>query len=552
MKSSDQNGVELALKVSEARFRTLFENSPDAIFVEDLSGNVLDVNKAATNLHGMKKNEMIGMNVIDLVPPQVKHKVRMEFPAQANSGADRIESFSWKADGSVIPVEISISRIEYLDEPALLLNVRDISDRVNADRKLKEYQENLEKIIQERTKELNEKNTLLKKEISDREKMETKLLQAQKMEAIGQLAGGVAHDFNNILTIIKGYSEIVLKKINRDNTLYKNVEQIKLASDLAESLTNQLLAFSRQQIMESQLVNLNELIPGVQKMMERLITEDIIIKTSLHSGLWKILVDPMQIKQAIINLCINARDAMPEGGNLMIKTDNVIVDKENPEYEEDIREGEYVSFSIEDSGVGMDLDVKTKIFEPFFTTKDIGKGTGLGLSMVYGVVKQSNGYISVRTVQGRGTSFKLLFPRNTDQAEETKKETGSNEDVEGKELILIVEDDESVREMTREMLEMSGYDVITASDGKEALFICEEEGKVVHLVLSDVVMPGMNGRILSEKLLHKYPQLKILLMSGYSGNIDDDDSKIAHKVNYIKKPFSSESMLNKIKDILEN
>jgi PAS domain S-box-containing protein len=671
--NSTNNDVELALKVSEERFRTLFENSPDAIFVEDLSGNVLDVNRAATLLHGIKREKMIGMNVVDLVPPHLKEKVSAEFSSHAKEGVERIESLSWKADGSVIPVEISVSRIEYLDEPAMLLNVRDISDRVKANEELNNYRENLESIILERTKELNEKNALLEKEIFERKKMEVslresedryrkliellplaimvyrdekilyvnsmaceignlkkheiegksiffflppdyhelikeryrltiagedqpsieikvvnsdanvlnmellsckvnyygedavlvvlndvthrkmledQLLQAQKMEAVGQLAGGIAHDFNNILTVIKGYTEIMFSKLDENEPLYKNVEQIRLSSELAESLTHQLLAFSRRQILQPEVLNLNDLILNLQKMMERLLTADISIKTHLSSGLWNIEVDPMQMRRVIMNLCINARDAMPGGGELILRTENIIIGMEGVRRGYKIKSGEYVCISIHDSGTGMDKETESKVFEPFFTTKDLGKGTGLGLSTVYGIIKQSEGYISVNSDLGRGTSFEILFPRikKKDKKKKIKKERKAN--IKGRELILIVEDNESVREMTMEMLEMNGYDVISASNGEEALLIFENENKVIHLVITDVIMPGLSGHELSEHLIRKFPEVKILFMSGYSGDIVQKKGEVNHEVNYIQKPFSSESMLDKIHNIL--
>ena len=671
--NSTNNEVKLALKVSEERFRTLFENSPDAIFVEDLSGNVLDVNRAATLLHGIKKEKMIGMNVVDLVPPHLRKKVGTEFSSHAKEGVERIESFSWKADGSVIPVEISVSRIEYLDEPAMLLNVRDISDRVKANEELNNYQENLESIILERTKELNEKNALLEKEIFERKKMEVslresedryrkliellplaimvyrdekilyvnsmackignlkkheiegksiffflppdyhelikeryrltiagedqpsieikvvnsdanvlnmellsckvnyygedavlvvlndvthrkmledQLLQAQKMEAVGQLAGGIAHDFNNILTVIKGYTEIMFSKLDENEPLYKNVEQIRLSSELAESLTHQLLAFSRRQILQPEVLNLNDLILNLQKMMERLLTADISIKTHLSSGLWNIEVDPMQMRRVIMNLCINARDAMPGGGELILRTENIIIGMEGFRRGYKIKSGEYVCISIHDSGTGMDKETESKVFEPFFTTKDLGKGTGLGLSTVYGIIKQSAGYISVNSDLGRGTSFEILFPRikKKDKKKKIKEERKVN--IKGRELILIVEDNESVREMTKEMLEMNGYDVISASNGEEALLIFENENKVIHLVITDVIMPGLSGHELSENLIRKFPEVKILFMSGYSGDIVQKKGEVDHEVNYIQKPFSSESMLDKIHNIL--
>lgn len=671
---SDEKEIEKELKISETRFRVLFENSPDAIFVEDLSGNVLDVNPAAAALHGIERERMIGMNVVDLVPPQMRERISFEFKEQEKDEFERIESFSWKSNGSTIPVEISIARIEYSQNPALLLHVRDISERYQTWENLRKYRKILEKDIKSGTNELSEKNILLEKEVIERaniEKtlreseerykklteflpmaivvfredkllyanskayelaklkeqdpyeipvfqfihpdyhdlireryelvisgedqpetevkiidtegnildidllscrvsyegypavlavlndvtqrnlLERQLIQAQKMEAVGRLAGGIAHDFNNLLTVIKGYSEIILQKIKEDDPLFKGAEQIKISSERAESLTHQLLAFSRRQLLHPNVLNLNELVTNVEKLLKRLLPENIKIKTELLPDLWNIKVDPVQLEQVLMNLSINSGDAMPDGGTLLIKTKNLNIKNIVDNHEYQINAGEYVQLILSDTGLGMDKKTRVKIFEPFFTTKETGKGTGLGLSMVYGFVKQSDGYISAKSIKNKGTSFEILIPRVKEKISIKEKKKDEKQVFKGKEKILLVEDNEAVRNMISEMLKMNDYEVILASDGEEALLKTKRKGRIIDLVITDVIMPKMGGDELAKLLREKFPGIKFLFMSGYSSEVLGDNGKIDMGMNFVQKPFTAKTILGKIREIMD-
>ncbi len=390
-------------------------------------------------------------------------------------------------------------------------------------------------------------------EITERKKLEEEFRQSQKMEAIGRLAGGVAHDFNNLLTVIIGYSELMLAQISEKDPLYNRIKQIDKAGRRAESLTRQLLAFSRKQILQPKVLNLNQMIGDMEKMLRRLIGEHIELQTVLSDDLGNIKADPGQIEQVIMNLSINARDAMPEGGDLTIATDEFSYTKENFEEEwEEMPFGSYIRLNISDTGIGMDEDVKSQIFEPFFTTKEKGKGTGLGLSTVYGIIKQSKGYIFVSSEKGRGTTFQLFFPHVLD-AEET--ETESIElvsELQGTETILLVEDEDSLRALAIETLENAGYNVLTAEDGEQAVTVALNYNEPINLLLADVVMPKLSGKKLTKAINKIHPEILVLYMSGYT-----DDAIVHHGVldpntEFLPKPFKPTTLLKKIRSMLDN
>jgi PAS domain S-box-containing protein len=380
---------------------------------------------------------------------------------------------------------------------------------------------------------------------------EEQLRQAQKLESIGILAGGMAHDFNNMLTAINGYSDLILRKIDPDDPLRKNVEEIRKAGERSAELTRQLLAFSRRQILQPKVLNLNEVIEDTTSLVQRLIGEDIQVSTQLRSDLWNIQADPGQLSQVLMNLAINSRDAMPEGGSLLIETSNIVLDGDYAGRHIDVKAGRYVMLAVSDTGVGMDEDTTRRVFEPFFTTKTVGRGTGLGLSTVYGIVRQSGGNIWVYSEVGRGSTFKIYLPEAKTENSVEEPSDDQRELSLGSETILLVEDEETVRGLAREILEACGYSVIEASDGVDAIEkfeACEH----VDLLMTDVVMPRMGGRELSEKLRQRCPAMRVLFTSGYT-----DDAILRHGItdqgtNFLQKPFTFESLAKKIRSLLDS
>jgi len=391
-----------------------------------------------------------------------------------------------------------------------------------------------------------------KKAEEEKRKLETQLNQAQKMEAIGVLAGGVAHDFNNILTAIIGNAELALMDLDKDTSLYGSIDEIRKAGHRAATLTRQLLAFSRKELIRPEVLDFNSLLMNFEKMLRRIIGEDIELVTAYAPDPWQVEADPGQMEQIIMNLAVNARDAMPKGGKLTIETANVKLDAGYfRDHGVESKAGPYVMLEVMDTGSGMDRETQARIFEPFFTTKRLGRGTGLGLSTVYGIVKQNKGHIWVYSEEERGTIFKIYLPRADAKTEGLKKEQPSVHSLEGSETILVVEDDEMLRKMAERMLEGSGYRVLTARDGKEALEILGSHGGPIHLMLTDVVMPGMSGRDLSEQLKSTVPEIKVLYMSGYTNDTIADHGILEKDVEFIQKPFSRKDLASKVREVLD-
>jgi two-component system cell cycle sensor histidine kinase/response regulator CckA len=380
---------------------------------------------------------------------------------------------------------------------------------------------------------------------------EDQLRQSQKLEAVGQLAGGVAHDFNNLLTVINGYSDLLMRRMSQGDEMRSKVEEIKKAGERAASLTRQLLAFSRKQVLQPKVLQLNAVVTDVEKMLRRLIGEDIDLITVLDPSLGQIKADPGQIQQVIINLAVNARDAMPQGGKLTIETRNVHLDNEFARKHATIRAGDYVMLAICDTGMGMDAETQARIFEPFFTTKEPGKGTGLGCATVYGIVRQSDGNIWVSSEPGKGTTFKVYLPAVLNEAQSEIENETSAALPQGREKVLLTEDEEPVRRLTKTILEINGYQVFEASDGDEALALHEKHRGEFDLIITDVVMPNMSGPQLAESLEAKSPGLKVLYLSGYT-----DDAIVRHglldqKVNFLQKPFTPDALLRKVREVLD-
>jgi CheY-like chemotaxis protein/two-component sensor histidine kinase len=377
------------------------------------------------------------------------------------------------------------------------------------------------------------------------------LRQSQKMEALGRLAGGIAHDFNNLLTIIKGYSQLSLLKLKEDGPLRQATEEIRKAADQATDLIRQVLAFSRRQILEMKILDLNTVLKNLDKMLHRVLGEDIELVTFLADDLGRVKTDLGWIEQIIMNLVVNSRDAMPSGGRLTIETTNVELDESYARRHAAVKPGRYVMLSVSDTGVGMIPEVRDRIFEPFFTTKGSGKGTGLGLSTVYGIVKQSGGNIWVYSEPGQGTTFKIYLPRVDEPLEELREKETEEGLPRGNETILMVEDHDDVRKLAAQILEGQGYRILEASCGDDGLVISKEWKEPIHMILADVVMPRMSGRELVERCKEIRQDFKVLYMSGYTNNAIVHHGVLDQGTNLIQKPFTVEGLAKKVREVLD-
>jgi two-component system cell cycle sensor histidine kinase/response regulator CckA len=396
-----------------------------------------------------------------------------------------------------------------------------------------------------------EKLVIVNRDITARKRLEEQFRQAQKMEAVGQLSGGIAHDFNNLLGVIIGYGEILQEGLSSDHPLRHSADEILNAGRRAASLTRQLLAFSRQQVLEPQVLVLNTVVSEMENMLRRLIGENIELTSNLDPSLGAIKADPGQLEQVIMNLAVNARDAMPQGGKLMIETANTDMDETFVKrYPYPVQPGPYIRLTVSDTGCGMDAKTRARIFEPFFTTKEKGQGTGLGLSMVYGVVKQSGGYIDVYSESGMGTTFKIYLPRVDEAVAPGKAESRLDTALRGTETVLLVEDEGALRALTRSLLEMCGYVVLEAKSGTEAMDISQQHDGLIDLLLTDVVMPGISGRLLADQLMQLRPEIKVVYMSGYTGQTVGAHGILDPGSVFLQKPFTRDALARKIREAL--
>jgi signal transduction histidine kinase len=427
---------------------------------------------------------------------------------------------------------------------------RQIAERLRAEEALQRINQELEERVQARTGELSRTNEQLRVQMEERERAEEGLRQSQRMEAVGQLAGGIAHDFNNVLTAIFGYGSLLASRFAPDAPGREEVEEILQASERAAALTRQLLAFSRRQVLEPVVLSINELIANFEKMLGRLIGEDVNLVTRLDPFLGNVRADRGQLEQVIMNLAVNARDAMPKGGKLTIETANADLDESYAQRHVMVQPGRYVMVAVSDTGTGMDAETQAHIFEPFFTTKEKGKGTGLGLSTAYGIVKQSGGSIWVYSEPGKGTTFKVYLPRVEEAALAAPPRSSDSLPTLGTETILIVEDEPAIRALSRQVLERSGYHVLEAGDGKSALELLRTHPEPIHLLLTDLVMPDMGGTELASRLQDKRPTIRVLFMSGYTDDGVVRNGMLGSGRAFLQKPFTPAMLVRKIRDVL--
>jgi PAS domain S-box-containing protein len=514
---TERKRAEAELRASQERYRSVVETALDAVVTIDEGSKILFANPASERIFGWTPAELAGRPLTTLMPERLRSAHEAGFARYLESGR---RTMSWQAvefsglrkDGREIPLEISFSE-SWQDAARRFTGIiRDVTERKVA--------------------------------LTERKRLEEQLRQSQKMEAVGRLAGGVAHDFNNVLTAILGYGDLLLTRVV-DEELRQHVEEIRRAGQRAASLTSQLLAFSRKQMLAPRVLDPNALVTDLQKMLRRVIGEDIVLVTDLAPDLWRVKADPGQLEHVVMNLAVNARDAMPDGGRLTIRTANAVLEGGSG------LAGPHVVLTVTDSGSGMDAQTRARLFEPFFTTKEQGKGTGLGLATSYGIVKQSGGEIVVESEPGSGTTIRVYLPSVDEEIESPISGDFPALRVGGSETILVVEDEKPVGVLARKVLQANGYNVIQANGGEEALEAAARISGPLHLLLTDVVMPGLSGRELAQRLRAVRPELKVLYMSGYT-----DDAMMRHGLRdtqtfFLQKPFGLETLLSRVRETLD-
>jgi PAS domain S-box-containing protein len=510
---TERKRAEQLLKESEEKFRGLVEGSASAIWIHD-GKKFLYANPAALDMTGYTFEELSRLEVMEIIHPDFREFVMKR--AMERLGDRQVpkhyEYQILKKSGEAIWIDFSGTKINYQGRPAIIASAYDITEK---------------------------------------KKLEEQLVQAQKMEGIGRLAGGIAHDYNNMIGVILGYSQLMMKKLSKDSPVYRYAELIDSVSRRGADLTRQLLAFARREIVSPKAINPNEAIAALQKMLAKLIGEDIALKFFPEKDVWNIKIDPTQFDQILINLATNARDAITGAGTVIIETSNVVITEEYTHSRIGFSPGEYVLLSFSDNGIGIGKEFFDKIFEPFFTTKPKGQGTGLGLSTVYGIVKQNGGNINVYSEPGEGTTFKIYFPRY--YGESAKRETEAEAmDVSGDETVLIVEDQAELLELAKNSLEEYGYKVLTALSPGEGILLCEAYQDEIHLLLTDVVMPTMNGKDLRDRIQEIKPKIKTLFMSGYTANVIAHRGVLEENIEFIQKPFTPHGLAKKVREVLDS
>jgi PAS domain S-box-containing protein len=495
----------------------MVEKAPVGVYRSTPAGKFISVNAAVVRILGYDSPaEVLQLDMTrDVYADPAERQRLLERDTYTDREYDEVEATWKRKDGTPLNVQLSVRAVR------------------NAQREVEFYETFVRDVTEQRL-------------------LQQQLVQAQKMEAVGRLAGGIAHDFNNLLTVISSYSDLLLDDLARDDPRRDDVEQVRKAAEGAAALTRQLLAFSRQQVLQPKVVSLNTVVTDLRKMLQRVIGEDVDFAAILAPDLAAVKADVGQLEQVLMNLAVNARDAMPTGGKLTIETTNVELDTDYTRTHHAAAAGHFVMLAVTDSGTGMDEATQAKIFEPFFTTKGQGKGTGLGLATVYGIVKQSGGFIWVYSELGHGTSFKIYLPRVVDALDVQRADAPTVPAVpRGTETVLVVEDAPAVRAVARHVLERQGYTILEASNGDAALQLAAAHAGPIHLLLTDVVMPGMSGRQVAEKLAIRRPEMRVLYASGYT-----DDSIVRHGIleegiAYLQKPFTPESLARKVRDVLD-
>ena len=508
----ERRGAEDALRKSESMFRLLFAHNPLPTWVFDSETlRFLQVNDAAVRKYGYSHEEFESMTVLDIRPASERAALGETLRRWTGDGQHQTHWKHLSKDARIIEAEIISHRLEYAGRSVYLVVAQDIGER---------------------------------------HQLEEQLRQAQKMEAVGRLAGGVAHDFNNLLMVIKGHTELLMRDLSSSHHAARKIEQIDRAADRAASLTRQLLAFSRMQVLQLRVMSLNNVVEEMGKLIPRLIGEDVELVLRTAANLGAIRADASQMEQVIMNLAVNARDAMPHGGRLLIETANAELDRAYSNSRPVVQPGEYVLLAVSDTGIGMDQETQARIFEPFFTTKEQGKGTGLGLSTVYGVVKQSGGFIWVYSEVGKGTSFKIYLPRVDQPVEKSGPPQLYPEAPRGNETVLLAEDEQDVREVAREFLESGGYTVIEASHGQEALRVAAQHPGDIDILVTDMVMPGMTGQQLAAGLQQRRAGLRVIYMSGYSEHAATEAAQSVSTARLLTKPFTRNAILRAVREVL--
>ena len=493
---------------SAEKYRMVVEQASDGIISADERGDHLEVNPRMLEMLGFTREEFLGQNIQDLIPKEDRSRQPWLFDRDQREIFHKELRFL-RRDGSSLEVEISMSRLE--------------NGRVQA----------------------------IVRDVGERKRLEAQLRQSQKLEAVGRLAGGVAHDFNNLLTVILGHSDLALSGMETGDRRRRDIEDIREAGARAAVLTNQLLAFSRKQVLQPKVLNVNNAVANLTKMLGRLISSNIELVTRFHPEPWRTKVDPGQLDQVILNLALNARDAMPLGGTLVLETGNYKIHSGRLTEHPEVPPGDYVMLAVSDTGSGMDAETRSHLFEPFFTTKEPGKGTGLGLSTVYGIIRQSGGQIVVSSEPGRGTTMKVFLPRAIEKSEAVPQRDEYQPLPLGNETVLLAEDDERVRSLTASVLGQLGYQVLEAADGEAALQIARGHRGEIHLLFTDMVMPKMGGNDLAAEILRDRPAIKVLVCSGYTGDAAAPQAVLDPSVPFLQKPFTPRTLAVKVREALD-
>jgi two-component system cell cycle sensor histidine kinase/response regulator CckA len=518
---TERKRAEEALRQSEQKYRDIFDFATVGIYQSRHDGSLITVNAPLAEMLGYDSSEdLMRINLDDVyVDPDDRRKLIARYEPEGKG--HRLELRWKKKDGKPIWLEIDARTVRNADGSTRYFEgfVHDISAR--------------------------------RKSEEEKRRLQEQLVQSQKMEAVGQLAGGIAHDFNNLLTAITGYSELLLGELNPEDLRRSHAEEIRKAGERAAALTQQLLAFSRRQVLEPKILDVNTVVSDIERMLRRLIGEHIELKTRKESDLWKVRADPGQIEQAILNLVINARDAMPNGGTLAIETNNTNLDESFASSHVPTRPGDYVEVAVTDTGSGITEEVMARLFEPFFTTKEVGKGTGLGLSTTYGIVKQSGGYLWCESEVGLGTTFRVYLPRVDEPVAHPEPRPAPPPIHPGDETVLLVEDEPEVRSLVQRILKTQGYTVVTAANPDEAIAVAREFKGTIQVMVTDVVMPGMSGLQLAARLMPTRPNMRVLFVSGYTHDAIGHHGGLDPGTAFLQKPFTPNALARKVREVLE-